>query len=369
MAPFGHFHRAAAGTKGSGTGMLMKSVTAPTYAALRPMKPVTTPTFPVYQKLAQTLASVTEHPDPVVVHTLATCAGYAYSDAETVSMIMARMGLNDNNCLQIAESVDAMFICSTAFLVQSQDGKVVILCYRGTEPTNFINWLTDADIYPEKVPFALDEGSGPFEVHGGFYRNVRATRYEIVRALERALEGKSVRADGGVMPHALSSLYVTGHSLGAAMAALLTVMLRTDPAYARIAATLKATYTFGQPMLGTPDFAAACYAEKLIADRLFRYRYGHDMVPALPPAASGSFAHFGPEYRCPGKGDDARWARVESTTQLGNLLDLAAAPLSFLARQLRSFRNLPFRQSLYDHGPQHYIAALTPPGVRTEFGD
>lgn len=32
-------------------------------------------------------------------------------------------------------------------------------------------------------------------------------------------------------------------------------------------------------------------------------------------------------------------------------------------------RNLPFQHSLDDHGPQHYVAALTPPGVRSEFGD
>lgn len=349
--------------------MLIKNVTAPTYADLRPMKPDITATFPVYQKLAETLASTMEHPDPIVAHTLTTCAGYAYSGVETVSMIMARMGLHDNHCLQVAENVDAMFICSTAFLVQSQDGKVVILCYRGTEPTNFVNWLTDADIYPEKVSFTLDQGSGPFEVHGGFYRNVRATRYEVVQALERALNGKSVRPDGQAMPHALSSLYITGHSLGAAMAALLMVMIRTDPAYARIAATLKATYTFGQPMLGSPAFAAACGSEKLVGDQLFRYRYGQDMVPTLPPKASGPFAHFGPEYQYQGKGDDAHWAPVASTTQMGNVLDLVAAPLSFLSRQLRTFRTVPFRYSLYDHGPQHYIAALTPPGVRSEFGD
>jgi Lipase (class 3) len=348
--------------------MLIRSATAPSYAALRPMKTLTTATFPVYQHLAEILASATEHPDPVVAHTLTTCAGYAYSDAETVSMIMARMGLHDNHCLQIAENVDAMFICSTAFLVQSQDGRVVILCYRGTEPVNFINWLTDADISPEKVSFALGSGSDPFEIHGGFYRNVRATRYEIVRALERARNGQSVLADGGTMPHPLSSLYITGHSLGAAMAALMTVMLETDPAYAPIAATLKAAYTFGQPMIGAPDFAAACDATKVIAGRLFRYRYGHDMVPALPPTASGPFAHFGPEYQYLGKEPGIRWTQVAPTTQMGSLVDLAAAPLSFLARQLRTFRNVTFRQSLYDHGPQHYISALTPAGVRSEFG-
>jgi hypothetical protein len=30
---------------------------------------------------------------------------------------------------------------------------------------------------------------------------------------------------------------------------------------------------------------------------------------------------------------------------------------------------LPFPYQLDDHLPQHYITALTPPGVRSEFGD
>ena len=55
--------------------------------------------------------------------------------------------------------------------------------------------------------------------------------------------------------------------------------------------------------------------------------------------------------------------------QVGNLIGLVEAPIAFVARQLKAFRNIPFQYSLDDHGPQHYIAALTPPGVPSEFGD
>src|SRR2546423_236952 len=109
---------------------------APSIAELRPLKPHASATFPVYQDLVDVLVKPAAHPDPTVAHVLASCAGYAYSDAETVSMIMARMGLVDNRCVSIAESVDAMFICSTAHVVQSHDGRVVIVCYRGTQPAN-----------------------------------------------------------------------------------------------------------------------------------------------------------------------------------------------------------------------------------------
>ncbi|MGW5152998.1 hypothetical protein [Rhodococcus koreensis] len=51
---------------------------------------------------------VGQHPDPTVAHTLAVAAGYAYSDPAVV-MMLARMGLTENHCLQVAISVDAMF--------------------------------------------------------------------------------------------------------------------------------------------------------------------------------------------------------------------------------------------------------------------
>jgi hypothetical protein len=350
--------------------MLITDCTAPSYETLRPMKPLSTPTFPVYPKLAETLAATETHPDPTVAHVLGTCAGYAYSDAATVAMIMARMGLNDNHCRMIAESVDVMFIRSTSFLLQSHDGRVLILCYRGTEPVNLINWLTDFDTHPEKVAFSLPDTPGTFGVHAGFYRNVRATRYEAVASLERALHGQSVLAKGGSMPNPLEALYITGHSLGAAMAALMAVMLKTEPAYAPIGEKLKAVYTYGQPMIGTPAFAGACAADPFLGKSVIRYIYGHDVVPQLPPTASGPFAHFGPEWQYHRKGDAGSWIHnSQPTKQLRNILEVLGSPLSLLGGPFRLLRNVPFRASVEDHLPQHYIPALTPPGVRSEFGD
>lgn len=350
--------------------MLITESVAPSYAELRPLKPVTTETFPVYKELVDALAATEIHPDATIAHALGTCAAYAYSDADTVAMIMARMGLEENHCLKIAQFVDPMLISSTSFLVQSQDGRTMILCYRGTEPVSLINWLTDVDLNPEKVPIALPDAPATFEVHGGFYRNVRATRYQVVRAIERALGGQSVLDQGGAMPGSLEALYITGHSLGGAMAVLMAIMLTTEPAYAPIAAKLKAVYTFGQPMVGSPELAQACADHPFLGTNVLRFIYGSDIVPQLPPTASGAFAHFGPEYQYKGGGDDGRWERNDlPTKQLSNLLEVVATPISFLARQLRVFRNVPFRASIYDHLPHHYITALTPPGVRSEFGD
>jgi len=350
--------------------MEIKDCTAPSYERLRPMKATATPTFPVYPELAKTLLTTKKHPDTTVAHVMATCAGYAYSDPETVAMIMARMGLNDNHCQMIAQYVDVMFISSTAFLIQSHDGKVVILCYRGTPPMSLITWLTDLDVNPEKIAVSFPESPGTFEVHGGFYRNVRSTRYAIVAALKRALDGHSVREDGGAVAHPLEALYITGHSLGGAMASMMTMMLVTEPAYAPIVAKLRAVYSFGQAMIGTPALAEACNEVPFLHNNVIRYVYANDIVPQLPPTQSGAFAHFGQEYQYQTDGDGGYWHHNATPRgQLKKLLELLVNPISFLARQVQLTRNVTFNASVEDHLPHRYLAALTPAGVTSEYGN
>ncbi len=353
--------------------MKIADTVAPSYEQLRPLKPIITDTFPVYSKLVHTLNTAQKHADDTVAHVLGTCSAYAYSDGDTVAMIMARLGLNDNHCLRVEQSVDAMFIRSTAYLLQSKCGRVVILCYRGTEPVNVVNWLTDADVSPEKVTFDLPGENDSFEVHGGFYRNVRATRHEVLNALVRAYNGRSVLQTNAAVEHPMESLYITGHSLGGAMAAMFGLMLVSEPAYAPIVEKLKAIYTFGQPMIGDSGLAKACSAHPFLGPNVLRYVYGNDVVPELPPKASGDFAHFGVEHHFERRGEngqDGHWTRrANPSTQLGNVLELSGAAFAFLAQQVKTLRNFPFQHSIYDHGPQHYISALTPPGVRSEFGD
>src|SRR4051794_2527005 len=242
-------------------GVLVQDSTAPPIASLRPVVAARAGLFPVYADLQDRLLAPSDPlvdgepdgADRVIARTLAVCAGYAYSDAETVSTMMARMGLPRNRCRMIAMVNEAMFIVSTAFLVQSEDGRLVVLAYRGTEPLNFINWLTDADLSP--TPVVLQRGNllakepartatEPLEVHGGFYRNARATRYKVMQALRQAAEGIPVTADGNERTlQPMEALYITGHSLGAAMAAIATMLMKNTPEQnERFGTQLKATY-------------------------------------------------------------------------------------------------------------------------------
>lgn len=350
--------------------MKIASTVAPSYERLRPLKQLTTDTFPVYRQLVDAMLSAHNHPADVVAHVLGVCAGYAYSEQDTVAMMMARLGLQDNRCLKIDQTVDAMFIRSTAYVVQSQCGRVVVVCYRGTEPANVINWLTDVDVNPEKIAFTFGQTQKRYDVHGGFYRNVRATRHEVIHALQRASQGRSVLESGEPVPNAMQALYFTGHSLGGAMATLLGLMVMQEPAYAPIFGKLKGIYTYGAPMIGDDALAAACQEDPFLSARVIRHVFGRDVVPELPPKASGEFAHFGVERHFERHGGEGRWiTREKASSQLSNLLELSGAALAFFAQQIKSLRQFPFQHSIYDHGPQHYIAALTPPGIRSEFGD
>ena len=141
----------------------------------------------------------------------------------------------------------------------------------------------------------------------------------------------------------MTSLYLTGHSLGGAMAALMAVMLAMDEDYVtRFGSIFKSAYTFGAPMVGSPEFAEACDGHPFLNRNVVRYIYKRDPVPHLPPRDSDAFAHFGWEYRYEGS---FPWKDTseDPISQIGYLLGLIEAPLAFVARQFRLARSLPFQ--------------------------
>src|SRR5271157_6423702 len=208
--------------------------------------------FPLYPQLVETLAAahltVPAERNGTVAHVLGTCAGYAYADTNTVTTMMVRVGLERHACVHISQTVDAMYIFSTAYLVQSRCGRVVILCYRGTETGNLANWLGDAEVGSESSTLSLSDGAEKVRIHAGFHRNVRATWWEVLRELAFAVQGRSLADPAETVEHPLEALYVTGHSLGGAMAALFALTISANNVHRSLADRLRAVYTFGQPM-------------------------------------------------------------------------------------------------------------------------
>jgi hypothetical protein len=318
------------------------------------------PPFPVYHALVPALLAAHRSEggerDATVAHVLGTAAAYAYADAATVSMMLGRLGFATGGGVRVAQTVDAMYVFSTAYLVQSQCGRVVILAYRGTEPANIGNWVADADVGPDR--FAL--GGEMLAVHAGFRRNVRATQWTVRQELQRALDGRSLADPGRAVDHPMEALYVAGHSLGGAMAVLSALTIVGDAEQHAVAGTLRAVYTFGQPLSVAQPLPRVARA---LAGRVFRHINAGDIVPTLPPSAWGRFAHFGNEYRYA----DGEWRRSDvPTAQLEKVREL---PRSLLATFAAGNARARARYSMAAHPPYAYLAALRPKDRLTEFGD
>ncbi len=324
--------------------------------------------FPIHADLTTRLlaahATGTDR-DPLVAHVLGTLAAYAYADTDTVAAMAGRLGLTGSGCVGIAQTVDAMLVFSTAYVLQSACGRVAIVCFRGTEAATFGNWLGDADVGSERMTLGQASlGEASFVVHAGFRRNMRATRWGVLEQLRLALEGRSVLAPAQHVGSPLEALYVTGHSLGGAMAVLFALSLVDEAEQrellARLLGKLRAVYTFGQPLVGCEPFPPAVAP---IAQKLYRHILPRDPIPALPPSPWGRLTHLGREYRW----DGGEWRPAEKpVAQLANLREVPRALLAFFARAERRERSA---YAMADHAPHHYLAALRPPGCVTELGD
>jgi hypothetical protein len=319
--------------------------------------------FPLYGGLVDSFRNAHQgeggEGDAAVAHVLATCAGYAYADVGTVATMMARMGLEANACVRISQTVDAMMIFSTAYLVQSRCGRIVVLCYRGTEPGSLGNWLGDFDIGPGSSTIAPPEGGDAVRVHAGFHLNMRATWLGVLEHLQLALEGKSLAEPSTRVAHPLEALYVTGHSLGGAMAVLFALSIAGRQSLRPIDNRLRAVYTFGQPMAACAPLPRWTDA---VGHTLFRYVIERDVIPALPPASWGPFTHLGHEYRY----SEGEWRR--SGAHVLPLAGTREIPKALFALFAREKERAALRYSFGDHRPQHYIAALRPSGMATELG-
>lgn len=284
--------------------------------------------------------------DSFTAYLLNLASSWAYSDADTIADAMGRIGFP--HCRQITLANDAMLIQANAFFLQSEDGREGILCFRGTEPRNAINWLTDASVHVEPVP-------GLGSVHGGFYRNVVFIWHRVEAAVEEALAGARLHDGGGEQTQLppLEDLYITGHSLGAAMAVVAAAKIFDSDRYREWKRRIRGIYTYGQPMVGDAEFAEI--AERRFGQLLFRHVYSHDLVPRLPPISTGLFVHFGQEFR----GSATGWqpSHVPVTQVKSVALTAAVGLAAWVAKQLRALADLELPFSIDDHSPNNYLHA------------
>ena len=178
------------------------------------------------------------------------------------------------------------------------DDEKILVAFRGTEPTHLEDWMSDAKIRKTAAPGG--------NVHRGFYGALMLVWHDMEQWLEGARRPEQ-------------SLWITGHSLGAALAALATASLLFSEAAPRV----NGLYTYGQPRCGSEPWAAAFNMR--FKAQAFRVVNNNDVVTRVPPS-NLNYSHIGQlkyidaDGRMHSDGDLSWWARFWDRVE-GRLAD------------------------------------------------
>ncbi|KAF8651854.1 hypothetical protein AX16_004628 [Volvariella volvacea WC 439] len=150
--------------------------------------------------------------------------------------------------------------------------RTVIVAYQGTDPSNFLALLTNADFFLDTLNTSLFPGvPSSVKVHNGF-RDAHARSASAVISATRT----------AISRFGATSVTVVGHSLGGALATLGSLYLRLNlPSNVSVRAV-----TYGMPRVGNPDFANF-YNARVPATRINNKK---DPIPIVPGRGLG-FAH------------------------------------------------------------------------------
>lgn len=138
----------------------------------------------------------------------------------------------------------------------------VVIAFRGTEQ-KISDWLTDIKAVPKEI--------GETKVHGGFFKAFNESKHKGSKTVSETVEeiinsAEAKDAQGVPLP-----LFITGHSLGGALALMATKALAKN--------INGACYTFGAPRI-----ANYAYFEE-VKTPVYRVVNSADVVPRVPPGA------------------------------------------------------------------------------------
>ncbi len=155
------------------------------------------------------------------------------------------------DCTVSAQRTDAQALVTV-------DDDAVIVAFRGSKEIK--DWIQDGKFWQSHTVCGC--------VHAGFNGDLQ----EILRPLLTATrEALSRMVSSGI---ASPQFYVTGHSLGGALAQLFALACHDRMIH------VSGVYTFGGPRIGNTQWAKAYSAD--LGDRTFRVVNEYDLVPHLP---------------------------------------------------------------------------------------
>lgn len=211
---------------------------------------------------------------------LTLASAYVYATKDRVTEVAA--GLQQQmgeaplkvDFLASKDSANPLDPSTQALWIETND--VAILAFRGTPLDRFDvqDVVSDAKALPVAFP-----GGG--KVHKGFLKGLDSV-WDQVQSRLASLKGTD------------KSLFITGHSLGAAIATLAAARITMTPALAEVRPNLHGLYTIGSPMVGNLDFAKKFTAA--VGEQPFpvvRIRNHNDIVTRTPGAI---YQHVGSSF-------------------------------------------------------------------------
>lgn len=197
----------------------------------------------------------------------------AYCPSEQVSQ------WNCKPCLLADKHVNATYIVNKAtdthaFVGHSvgESTQNIVVSFRGTHDLS--NWITNLN-FPKTSAYPECHNC---RVHQGFYQAWESVKAPIVSEVKRLLQH-----------YPKAQIFVTGHSLGGALAALCAAQLGASTQ--SLKDPIEGVYTYGQPRVGNIEFKDFYNSGTHVSWRLTHYR---DPVPHLPILAQ-NFTHTSTE--------------------------------------------------------------------------
>lgn len=234
------------------------------------------------------------------------------------------------------------------------------MAFRGTEIGSPTDFITDMKLAPTK----LDSASDDILVHGGFLEAYRSVRKRLMEVLDILMEDR-FGIGGGKESDRRWEVYVTGHSLGGALAKLMAFDLASSVERGERQVDV-AMYSFGSPRVGNANFAIEY---NRLVSRSIRVVNGTDVVVALPALMGYRHVRHGVRLwssgELSGENDESHEDQFEpSQAKFAPQLGFDDASLRDLSKVLECLAD---RQSLENHFEDKYFSALK--AIRSTSGE
>lgn len=209
------------------------------------------------------------------------------------------------------------------FVAEHPERNMMVIAIRGTEMRDdqaYADAGADAAFWLTALQRPFDDEWG--QVHSGFQAELETVEQMIFAKLEN------------ISPD--TQIFITGHSLGAALATLLTARILAELATDPERYFLRGLYTFGSPRVGSHAFAARFHElSSRFGVQVMRVRHANDIVTRIPLTISIPFTrwklldyqHVGPMLYIHPDGESYEMAPAQVSNEIGgNAIDAHRMP-------------------------------------------